>query len=59
MAFPKGTPPTTVPVHPTQVYETLISVGIFFLLWIFRRNLERRGGLVMGLYLILGAIYGA
>jgi phosphatidylglycerol:prolipoprotein diacylglycerol transferase len=33
IAFPAGSPPTTVPVHPTQLYEILLTLPIFLLLW--------------------------
>ncbi|HSC35017.1 MAG TPA: prolipoprotein diacylglyceryl transferase family protein, partial [Thermodesulfobacteriota bacterium] len=29
MAFPKGLPPTNVPVHPTQLYEIIIMSVVF------------------------------
>jgi phosphatidylglycerol:prolipoprotein diacylglycerol transferase len=36
MAFPRGIVPTTVPVHPTPLYETLMMTGVFVLLWRWR-----------------------
>ena len=33
VAFPEGSPPTTRPVHPTQIYEILFTLPIFALLW--------------------------
>lgn len=36
MAFPEGSPPTTVPVHPTQIYEILLTLPIFIALWLQR-----------------------
>jgi phosphatidylglycerol:prolipoprotein diacylglycerol transferase len=38
MSYPHGEVPTTVPVHPTPVYETLTSLVIFALLWHWRRR---------------------
>ena len=32
VAFPRGVPPTTDSVHPTQIYEALLLFGIFLLL---------------------------
>ena len=32
VAFPEGSPPTVVPVHPTQIYEILMTLPIFVLL---------------------------
>ncbi len=53
MAFPKGTPPTTVAVHPTQLYEVAVSLAIFALLWANRARWQDRRGFTMGLYLVL------
>jgi phosphatidylglycerol---prolipoprotein diacylglyceryl transferase len=56
MAFPKGSPPTTVVVHPTQLYEVLASVVIFALLvWVIGPRLPRVGGLLWA-YLALAGI---
>ena len=33
IAFPEGSPPTLVPVHPTQVYEAMWLLPIAALLW--------------------------
>jgi phosphatidylglycerol:prolipoprotein diacylglycerol transferase len=38
VAFPKGLPPTTVPVHPTQLYEAAGLAVIAWLLIRWRRN---------------------
>lgn len=53
MAFPKGSPPTDVPVHPTQIYEAAASLAFFFFLWGTRRKWDNRGTLVFGIFLIL------
>ena len=56
VAFPNGLPPTTVPVHPTQLYESVLLVALAWALvrW-RRRNLPDR--VVLGRYLICaGAI---
>lgn len=53
MAFPNGTVPTDVPVHPTPVYETLISVTFFGILWSQRRKWEVVPGILFGASLIL------
>jgi phosphatidylglycerol---prolipoprotein diacylglyceryl transferase len=51
VAFPEGLPPTTVPVHPTQLYE---AIGLGVLGWLLLR--WRRSGvpdrIVLGRYLI-------
>lgn len=36
IAFPEGSPPTQVPVHPTQLYEIGMTLPIFVLLWLQR-----------------------
>jgi len=52
VAFPQGLPPTTVPVHPTQLYE---AVGLGILGWLLLR--WRRDGVedavVLGRYLAI------
>jgi phosphatidylglycerol:prolipoprotein diacylglycerol transferase len=51
MAYPKGTVPTTVEVHPTPIYET-VTVGLIALvLWHLRDRLT--GGRLFALYLVL------
>lgn len=51
VAFPQGLPPTTVPVHPTQLYE---AIGLGILGWVLLR--WRRDGVddatVLGRYLV-------
>ncbi len=57
MAYPNGVVPTTQIVHPAPVYETLMGLGIFSLLWSTRRALGAyRPGLLFCLYLILTGI---
>lgn len=53
MAFPNGTVPTDVPVHPTPLYETLISFAFFAILWTQRRRMEETPGVLFGASLIL------
>ena len=53
MAYPEGVVPTTEIVHPAPVYETLLGVATFGLLWRLRRSLERRPGLLFCVYLVL------
>lgn len=38
VAFPKGSPPTSVPVHPTQLYEAAFLALLAFLLVRWRRR---------------------
>ena len=52
VAFPEGLPPTDVPVHPTQLYETFLLVPVAWMLIRWRR----RGvpdAVVLGRYFVL------
>ena len=53
MAFPNGTVPTEERVHPTPIYETLISVTFFGILWSQRLKWEVVSGVLFGASLIL------
>jgi phosphatidylglycerol---prolipoprotein diacylglyceryl transferase len=56
MSFPNGLPPTTVRVHPTQLYESAASLVIFaLLLWVFSPRFKREGPLIF-VYAILAGI---
>jgi len=50
VAFPLGLPPTTVPVHPTQLYEAVALVPLAWLLLRWRRE-ARSDSFVLGAYL--------
>jgi phosphatidylglycerol:prolipoprotein diacylglycerol transferase len=52
VAFPEGLPPTTVRVHPTQLYEMAALLPIAFLLVRWRRA-GRSDRFVLGAYLAL------
>jgi phosphatidylglycerol:prolipoprotein diacylglycerol transferase len=54
MAYPDGTEPTDVEVHPTPIYETLAMGLITFALWRLRDRL--RPGLVFALWLVLSGL---
>jgi phosphatidylglycerol:prolipoprotein diacylglycerol transferase len=56
VAFPKGLPPTDVPVHPTQLYETAALVVLAW--WLLRwRRQHVADSVVLSRYLVLaGAI---
>ena len=56
IAFPKGSPPIDVPVHPTQLYEILGSLVIFALLWWVIQPHVKREGVMFFVYLILAGI---
>ena len=56
IAFPEGLPPTSAPVHPTQIYEALALVPLAILLFRWRRQ-RRADAFVLGAYLLAtGAI---
>ena len=56
MAFPKGSPPTTETVHPTQIYEAAAGLALFAFLWFNRKRFEKTPGLLWGLYLVLAGL---
>ena len=51
MAYPHGTEPTTVAVHPTPIYETVAMGLVAYALWRLRDRM--RPGLLFALYLVL------
>jgi phosphatidylglycerol:prolipoprotein diacylglycerol transferase len=52
VAFPHGLPPTDVPVHPTQLYETALLIPVALLLMRWRRN-GVADRVVFGRYLLI------
>ena len=52
VAFPRGLPPTVVPVHPTQLYEAAALVPLAWLLVRWRRQ-GRPDTFVLGGYLVI------
>ncbi len=50
VAFPEGLPPTSIPVHPTQLYETLALLPLAWMLLRWRRK-GRSDAFVLGAYL--------
>jgi len=52
MAFPNGTVPTTERVHPTPLYEIIMSLIAFAYLWKIRKK-TRGPGYMFGMFLIL------
>jgi phosphatidylglycerol:prolipoprotein diacylglycerol transferase len=49
VAFPEGLPPTSTPVHPTQLYETLALLPLAWMLLRWRRE-GRSDAFVLGAY---------
>ena len=54
MAYPHGTVPTKVTVHPTPIYETLAMGLVAYLLWRLRDRY--RTGVLFAIYLVLAGI---
>ena len=51
-----GTDPSTVlAVHPTQIYEAILMLGAFMLLWSLRKG-ARPIGWIFGLYLVIAGV---
>ena len=55
MSFPKGLPPTEVPVHPTQLYEIVIMLIVFAFIWKIRTK-GRPAGWLFSVYLIIAGL---
>jgi phosphatidylglycerol:prolipoprotein diacylglycerol transferase len=55
VAFPKGLPPTDIPVHPTQLYELALLLPLAWLLIRWRRN-GVTDRVVVGRYLLLAGL---
>lgn len=56
MSFPKGSPPTEQLVHPTQIYEILMSLAILAILLLILQPRLRRAGSLFWSYLALAGI---
>jgi len=59
MSFPNGIVPTTERVHPTPIYEFLVAILIFWILWrLGARGLKTRApdGIIFAAYLVLTGI---
>jgi phosphatidylglycerol:prolipoprotein diacylglycerol transferase len=54
MAYPHGTVPTTVPVHPTPIYELIVMGGVTW--WLWRRRDRVRPGELIGWWALLAGI---
>ena len=54
VAFPKGAPPTNVRVHPAQIYEFIIMVGVFLILWKLRKRPAPTGWLCSVGFILIG-----
>ena len=59
MSFPNGIVPTTERVHPTPIYEFLVAILIFWILWrLGARGLKKHApnGIIFAAYLVLTGI---
>lgn len=59
MSFPNGIVPTTERVHPTPIYEFLIALVIFWILWRMGGRAIRDGrsvGIIFAAYLVLTGV---
>jgi phosphatidylglycerol:prolipoprotein diacylglycerol transferase len=59
MSFPNGIVPTTERVHPTPIYEFLVAIIIFWILWrLGARGLKTHApnGMIFAAYLVLTGI---
>ncbi len=54
MAFPNGLVPTDIPVHPTPVYETLMALTLFVILWKLRLRIRVQGLKICGMLIFCG-----
>jgi phosphatidylglycerol:prolipoprotein diacylglycerol transferase len=57
ITFPADNPlhPPTTPVHPTEIYDALLNLGLyFFLAWLFRR--KKFDGQIFSTYLLCYAV---
>lgn len=54
MAFPHGLVPTTVRVHPTPIYDTLLSWALFAVLWKLRKRPHPPGLMISGMLIFYG-----
>lgn len=52
LALPRGLPPTSTPVHPTQLYEAILGLSIFGFLYTYRPK-ARFVGQITALYFLL------
>ena len=55
MAFPRGAVPTTVPVQPTALYETLAMFAVFLVLYRLARK-PQPGWYVFAWFLVLSGV---
>ncbi|MBX7150058.1 prolipoprotein diacylglyceryl transferase [bacterium] len=53
--YPNGIVPDHTLVHPTPMYEAVISILIFFILWQLNKK-QKTAGFIISLYFVLGGL---
>ncbi len=56
VVFPNAAPPANYPVHPTQLYETIINFIFFFILIKVIRPKTKKHGTTFAIYLIFAGV---
>ncbi len=56
VTFPYASPPADYPVHPTQLYETLLNFSFFFVLVFLIRPRTKKYGVTFGIYLLFAGL---
>jgi len=54
ISFPKGLPPTTERVHPTQLYEVIAMTVVFLIIWKIRKKPAPNGWLFSTYFILAG-----
>ncbi len=54
MSFPNGSPPTLEKVHPTQIYDSISMLIVFYFLWNLKSRDRATGFLTSLTFIILG-----
>ncbi|RMD91877.1 MAG: prolipoprotein diacylglyceryl transferase [Calditrichaeota bacterium] len=54
MAYPHGVVPTDVPVHPTPIYDFILSMIFFWLLWKFKKSSTITGQTMGAAFIAMG-----
>jgi phosphatidylglycerol---prolipoprotein diacylglyceryl transferase len=55
--YPNGIVPDNTPCHPTPVYEMLLGVIGFSLMWFVFRKKEYPAGMLFAIYLVLSSVF--
>jgi phosphatidylglycerol:prolipoprotein diacylglycerol transferase len=55
--YPNGIVPDNTPCHPTPVYEMLLGVGGFLLMWFYFRKRNYPDGKLFAIYLVMSSLF--